>query len=325
MENKRNCWCGADKLERFGPDYRRCIECGTLVSQVGITDDQTLVRDDSADFYGRKYWLEHMSRDLGYPDVYDRSRLDLSERCVDWLRALLRFRPPPATALELGAAHGAYTALLRYAGYDATALDLSTWVADFARETFQIPYLVGPVEQQNIAAASLEVIAANDVLEHLPQPEGTLLHCMDLLTSGGVLAIQTPELPEGSRFEDLVAENNLFLEHMRKADEHLYLFTRSSLEMLLHRVGATEVAFEPSVYSYDMFCMASAQPLRRAEFDLTAIRDKSQVGPLVLALLDAHEAWRVSEKDRAARLDVIQRLDAELADAKANCHVGRVQ
>ncbi len=144
----RSCWCPAPSLLPFGPDYFHCTFCETLVGQAGLTDEQTLVRNDETDYYGKQYWLDHQRDRLGLPDIYTRVRHDLPERCVHWLETLLRYREPPAKILEIGAGHGAYTALLRWAGYDATALDLSPWVAGFAQETFGIPYLVGPVEDQ---------------------------------------------------------------------------------------------------------------------------------------------------------------------------------
>src|SRR5262245_14072418 len=108
----RNCWCGNQTLAEFSSDYRLCQACGTLVSQVGMVDEGCLVQDDESDFYGKNYWLGHMANDLGLPNIRERARLDLPERCLYWLRHLLSFRLPPARVLELGAAHGGFVALL---------------------------------------------------------------------------------------------------------------------------------------------------------------------------------------------------------------------
>ncbi len=308
----RSCWCGSDSLEEFGADYLRCTVCETLVGQAGLADEATLVRDDDVDYYGKRYWLEHQRDALGLPDVYVRVRQDLPERCVHWLKALLRYRQPPAKVLEIGAGHGAYTALLRWAGYDATALDLSAWVADFARARFGIPYLVGPVEGQKLKRRSLDVVVANDVLEHLADPLATMRRCVELLKPGGVLVIQTPEYPGGRTYQELVAVDDLFLKHMDAATEHLYLFSRKGLELLLERLGVGEVSFEEPVYPYDMLCVAGAAPLRPVEADPSALVTTSAAGPLVLALVDAHDAWQLSESDRAERLVALERLDASL-------------
>jgi 2-polyprenyl-3-methyl-5-hydroxy-6-metoxy-1,4-benzoquinol methylase len=309
----RSCWCGSDSFHNFGPDYLRCTACETLVGQSGLTDDETRVRDDAVDYYGRRYWLEHQRDVLGLPDIYARAREDLPERCVHWLKTLLRYRQPPAKVLEVGAGHGAYTALLRWAGYDATALDLSPWVADFAKDRFGVPYLLGPIEEQKLEPRSFDVVVANDVLEHLPDPRTTTSRCAELLKPDGVLVIQTPEFPTGRSYDELVATDDLFLEHMQRArTEHLYLFSRNALELLLGGVGLGETAFEEPVYPYDMLCLASATPLRRTERDPSELLGAATSGLLVLALIDAHDAWQLSERDRANRLQVIERLEAQL-------------
>jgi len=325
VDVRRSCWCGSDSLEEFGPDYLLCTACQTLVSQVGLTHEETLVRDDELDFYGKRYWLEHQPEEFGYPDFYERVRRDLSERCVHWLKTLLRYRHPPATVLEIGAGHGAYTALLRWAGFDATALDLSPWVAEFARTRFDIPYLVGQVEQQSLEHGSFDVVVANDLVEHLPEPEATLRECVALLKPGGVFVIQTPEFPSEREYAELVAGGDLLLEHMRKASEHLYLFSRESLQQLFESIGVGTISFETPVYPYDMLCVASPAELRRTVDDPSELATAAATGPLVLALIDSHDAWQaaqsalqVSEQDRGVRLDTIERLGAALKVSEAD-------
>jgi 2-polyprenyl-3-methyl-5-hydroxy-6-metoxy-1,4-benzoquinol methylase len=319
-EVMRSCWCSTASLRDFGPGYFRCASCETLVGQVGLTNEETLVRDDETDYYGKQYWLGHQRDELGLPDIYTRAREDLPERCVHWLKTLLRYRQPPAKVLEIGAGHGAYTALLRWAGYDATALDLSPWVARFARGAFGVPYLVGPVEsQRKLKRRSFDVIVANDVLEHLPDPLSTMRRCVELLKPGGALVIQTPEFPFARSYEQLVTDDDLFLEHIqRAATEHLYLFSRPSLERLLGELGLTELVFETPVYPYDMLCVASATPLERTQGDEARLLPASPAKPLILALIDAHDAWQVSEQDRAARLETIERLSASLETSEAD-------
>jgi SAM-dependent methyltransferase len=315
----RQCWCGADDLEEFGAAYLRCTACDTLVGQAGLSDEQTRVVDDTRDYYGRRYWLEHQTDELALPDIYARARSDLPERCADWLRMLLRYRRPPAKVLEIGAGHGAYTALLDWAGFEATALDLSSWTADFARERFGIPYLVGPVEEQPLEPASVDIAIANDVLEHLAAPRRTFSAWARLLKSGGLFVFQTPEYVPDRSYADLVASEDLFLQHMHRAgDEHLYLFSRGALTRLLAELGFRSVVFEQPVYAYDMLGVASREPLAPIDDDPASILGLSPTAPLVLALLDARAAWHASELDRANRLVVIERLDDAIRNAMSS-------
>jgi len=156
----------------------------------------------------------------------------------------LGYRTPPAKVLELGCSHGSFVGLLREAGYDASGLEMSPWVVNFAKTAFQIPVSIGPVEQVDIPPASLDVIALMDVLEHLPDPLGTMRHCLGLLRPDGFLLIQTPQFREEMTYEALVETQSPFLEQF-KSNEHLYLFTKSSVIRLFEQLGAGQVTLTP--------------------------------------------------------------------------------
>ena len=173
-----------------------CVACGTLVSQAHLAPEQVGVDDDVGDFYGREYWFSHQRERLGLPDIEDRARLDLPERCLYWLRTLLAYKLPPSRTLELGSSHGAFVSLLRYAGFDAVGLEVSPWVVDYAQRTFRIPVLSGPIEQQQLPAQSFDAVILNDVLEHLPDPRATVRASVSLLKPDGVLLVQTPRYPD---------------------------------------------------------------------------------------------------------------------------------
>ena len=318
----RNCWCGNLNLRPFSADFQLCQACGTLVSQAGLDNGSYLVQNDETDFYGKKYWLDHQAKELGLPQIVDRARLDLPERGVYWLRHLLGYRRPPARVLELGAAHGAFVALMRSAGFDATGLELSSWVADCARQTFDVPMLVGPIEQQDLAPGSFDVIVAHDVMEHLPDPIATLRRAVELLTPDGLLFIQMPEYPDGKSFDDLTTAKDRFLDHTKNPEEHLYLYSKRSARMLLSRLGLGHFAFQSPIFDYDMYFVASRRaPERAADSVVETYLQGAPSRRLLLGLFDkaaevarvreelaqVREDWRVCEEDRAARLVVIQR------------------
>ena len=230
------CWCGNADLVPFSPGYARCPVCETLVSAEMPVADIAHVVDEDRDFYGREYWFSYQQKHLGHPTIMDRARSDLPERCLYWLQALLKYRRPPARVLELGSSHGGFVAMLRWAGFDATGLEISPWVVDFARETFDVPVLTGPIEDQSIEPASLDVIALMDVLEHLRDPAATMRQCLRLLKPDGILLIQTPCYPEGSTYEEMAARSEQPFEILQPG-EHLYLFSRRSIRKFLPGSG----------------------------------------------------------------------------------------
>ena len=310
---RRPCWCGNDQLAPFSDDYAACGACGTLVLRDMPTGDVTAVGPDEAGLYGRDYWFNHQEVDVGFPNSTRRTRADLPERCVHWLRAVLKYKLPPAKTLELGAAHGGFVAMLRRAGFDATGLELSPWIADYARRTFGVPMLQGPVEKQPVAPGSLDVIAMMDVIEHLPDPVGTLTACVRLLKPGGVLFVQTPEFPEGMTLDQMHAGEKTFVQHLRP-QEHLYLFGRRASAELMRRVGLPHVTFEPAMFAqYDQFFVASREA--PVVHDTNAARDALDATPdgrFVGALLDLADNRDYVARECAARLRVIEVLDAEV-------------
>jgi SAM-dependent methyltransferase len=276
--SNRPCWCGNTDLGDYSDDYRVCRKCGTLVSRAAY----------SPELYHRDYWTDRQTEHHGLPDIRQRARLDLPERCVHWLRRLLPLRLPPARVLEVGCAHGAYVALLGWAGYEAVGTEVSPAVAKFAHETFGVRVLAGFVEKLPFEEGSFDVIVLNDVLEHLPDPAATLTYCARLLSKGGFFVIQTPEYKEHLSYEQLNASNDLFLKHMdRNNEEHLYLFSRRSAGAFFSGLGFPQLDFSNPVYPYDMSFAASREKLAVSkEADVEAALARQSAGRLVQALLD---------------------------------------
>jgi SAM-dependent methyltransferase len=320
MSEALHCWCGNADLQPFSSVYKQCSRCETLVS-IRIPDaDFAAVTKDESGFYGKEYWFGHQEKDLGFPNIIARSRSDLSERCLYWLRTLLKYKAPPGRALELGGSHGGFVALLQRAGFHATGLELSPWVVEFARETFAVPMLLGPVEEQQIAPASLDVIVLMDVLEHLVDPVKTIRHCLNLLTPDGVFVIQTPHYEVEKTYEQMLAQQDDFLEQL-KDDEHLYLFSQQAVCEFFKRLGVEHVVFEPAFFAqYDMFLVASRVPLAPLAYaEVEKALSASPDGRLVQALLDVDERHRTlldrhsaAQKDRAAHLAVIEQQGQRL-------------
>jgi 2-polyprenyl-3-methyl-5-hydroxy-6-metoxy-1,4-benzoquinol methylase len=315
------CWCGNADLAAFGPDYSLCSACGSLVSNEARGARVTRVSDEGRDYYGRDYWFHHQTEDLHYPPLTERSQLDLPERCSYWLRTVLKYRMPPARVLEIGCAHGGFVALLRCAGFDAVGLELSPWVANYAHETFQVPVLTGPLEDQRLEESSLDIVVLMDVLEHLPDPIGTMKEAMRALRPDGLIVIQTPEVPESIDYEELLAHDHPFRIQLKPA-EHLFLFSRKGIQLFCDRIAASNLQFETPIFAhYDMHLVASREPLRECDPAATVSSLSSTPnGRFALALLDARKLieklgsdYGRCESDREARLGVIreqgQRID----------------
>jgi 2-polyprenyl-3-methyl-5-hydroxy-6-metoxy-1,4-benzoquinol methylase len=321
-----SCWCGQTELEEFSKEYLYCPSCHTLVSKRIKETDATTAQAGETGLYSSNYWYEHQVNELSLPDITIRSRSDLPERCVYWLRAVMKYSLPPANVLELGSSHGGFVAMLRVAGYEAMGLELSPEIVDYARKTFHIPVLQGPIEEQNLSEASQDVIILMDVLEHLAQPKTTLEHCLKILKPDGILVIQTPMFPAGQSIKALRDKKHSFLQ-MLLPDEHLFLFSRKALKRLFTEIGLTFYAFETPFFSqYDMFVIASRNTLHTHQEEETEkyLLDSPEKR-FLLALLDKDKTykklekqWVEAERDRARRLQSITKLQNDLEKSETD-------
>jgi 2-polyprenyl-3-methyl-5-hydroxy-6-metoxy-1,4-benzoquinol methylase len=286
----RTCWCGNTDFLPFGPEYRECQACETLVSKRGLSDEKLVVRNDETDFYGKGYWFDHQQQELGFPDIEARARNDLPERNLHWLKALLKYCLPPANVLEIGCSSGSFVALMRHAGYEASGVEMSPWVVAFGKKTFDVPIRIGPVESLDFPLSSFDVIALMDVLEHLPDPEATMRYCLRLLKPDGLLLIQAPQFKKGMSYNALVESHSQFLAQL-KSEEHLYLFSERSVKELFRRLGAECICFEPAIFAqYDMFLAVSRMLLQvNTTQQIESALLKTSTGRIVLALLDMDE------------------------------------
>lgn len=289
------------------------------------------VSDSDSGFYSKDYWFDYLPGQLGQPNVVDRARADLPERAVYWLSTVLRFQRPPGRTLELGCGPGAFVGLMAQAGFEAEGLELSPAVVELARRHFGVTVHCGPIEEQSLPQGQYCGVSAFDVLEHLPDPVGTLERAVELLAPGGWLLLQTPGFrePEGG-YERMVETSDHFLEHL-KAEEHLYLYSEDALRLLLGRIGLGHVRFLPALYDYDMFAIASREPLVEIEPEEAAqalLGSPSQ--RMALALLDLakqkdamEQRWQTAEQDRKQRLNVILDQSGTIGDLKGQ--LGAVQ
>lgn len=214
-----NCLCGrsvGELLVRNSVDVLRC-RCGVGRQFVTGTREE----------YERQYTgAYHTSVDrhegcIPYAERYKHDRYIASLR---WARynEMVGARTV-RRALDVGCANGAFVDFLVDLGVDAYGVDPDPAMAR-AR-----------IYNQTIAdladLQSFDLITMHDVLEHLVDPMSAVGRCAALLSANGLIVIDVPDVWEGDG------------EHHFK-DEHLWYFTRGSLETMLIGAGLLVATFD---------------------------------------------------------------------------------
>jgi 2-polyprenyl-3-methyl-5-hydroxy-6-metoxy-1,4-benzoquinol methylase len=146
--------------------------------------------------------------------------------------------------------HGDFVEQAAAAGYRARGLDLSaTAVAEAERRRAGL-VRYGTLDD-TVPDASLDVVAAFNVVEHMDAPQRFLDHARRVLRPGGVLVVETP------------AQESLY---------HHALVLRSHL---LPRRPRLEIGMHPGTHIYKFGRDAWRRILRARGFEVLAIRSKS--------------------------------------------------
>ena len=144
-----------------------------------------------------------------------RERRVLLERDLRGLR--------PGTALDVGAAGGGNTRVLRRLGWNAIALEYGPEGAQVAHDR-GLPTLRGDATALPVADASLDLVVAFDVLEHLDDDDAAVREVRRVLRPGGRYLVAVP------------CDPRLWSAH-DEAVGHVRRYTRATLSALLVRGG----------------------------------------------------------------------------------------
>lgn len=229
------CFCEASAcpvvLRRPRFQVRRCPRCRVMWCDPPRFDDRFRPDDEQA-----------------YLEVEPTVAAENRERL-----ALLSAWAGPGTharLVEVGCMHGDFVRQAAEAGYRARGLDLSdTAVVEAERRR---PGLVGyGTLDETTPAASLDVVAAFNVIEHMDAPQRFLDHVRRVLRPGGVLVLETP------------------------AQESLYHHALVLRGHLLPRRPRLEIGMHPGTHIYKFGRDAWRRILRDRGFSVLAVRSKS--------------------------------------------------
>ena len=225
-----------------------CALCGSRARHVRFRDGaQTVVECEACGLvyvtprrsarallgqvYDARYWRSERPRERGYADYLG----DETRWLATWRRrfdTLAPHLPPPARALDVGAAAGFASRVLVERGWSVRAIEPSETARAALCAGLGPEVLVGhTLEDAGLEPASFELVTLFDVLEHLPDPLAALARARALLAQGGRLVIETQDVE--SRAARVLGRRW----HHYKHAEHLLHFSPATLRRALEPVA----------------------------------------------------------------------------------------
>jgi SAM-dependent methyltransferase len=187
-----------------------------------------------------------------YETMEDRTQTDRLEdpdgfytiQYEDTFRYLDKAVPPkmPKTILDIGAGYGDFLRFMKKKGWETRGIEPSKMACELIKDRKALDVRQAGID--NLMAAGFgrsTVVALNNVLEHLPEPEKVLAQVKkNLLSPKGVLLIFVPN--EFNVLQDLLNKTALKNNPAKQnywllPPEHLNYWTMDSLKKFLNRCG----------------------------------------------------------------------------------------
>ena len=212
--------------ERFS--VVRCQECGLI-----YVHPQPLAAN-----LGRYYPEGHQQADpASYEKMDAKARVNFVRKCV---------AGGPGRVLDVGCGKGLFLTGLRELGWQVYGTELSEISSGFARSSGLRVY-TKTIEDAPFEAGSFDLITLFHVLEHLPQPQGTLVTALSLLRPGGILLVEVPNI--GSWYARVFGDHWFHYDVPR----HLFHFNPETLHRIVSAAGFHVIRTETRNIQYDAF------------------------------------------------------------------------
>jgi SAM-dependent methyltransferase len=167
-----------------------------------------------------------------YPVSHSREEWIERAKAETYKLDIVRSHVPSGKLLEIGPAYGNFAGLAQEAGFDVVTVEMDSLCCRFLEETLGIKAIHSTDVASAVATLDpVDVAALWHVVEHLPDPWGTLAALARKVRPGGILVIATPN-PLAWQFRILGSK----WPHV-DAPRHLFLFPPDILTRHLSDIG----------------------------------------------------------------------------------------
>jgi SAM-dependent methyltransferase len=190
---------------------------------------------------------EHFAEDPAYfADAYAQPKDRWWHRFTEAPLYLLQAAgvQPGLRLLDVGCNLGYLVAAARKRGYEAIGIDGSPAAVAVGREQLGLNLICARIETASVEPLSQDVVILNHVLEHLPDPGGTLRRVRGWLRPGGFLLVGLPNF--GSPIARIAGGNWAGL----VPTQHIWHFTPAALSRFVGRLGFTHLQWRTCMLTY---------------------------------------------------------------------------
>ncbi len=193
---------------------------------------------------------EYLIEEEGLRHTFRRNLLDIA-----------RYRPPPGRLLDVGCGPGLLLEEAAALGWTASGVEPSQWAVDKAIQR-GLDVVRGTTDTVDLRPGSFDVIVANDVVEHVPDPLAFARRLYELLSLQGVVYLCTPDV------SSLVARS-LRRWWWSVLPGHIFYFSPATLARVLETSGFRVLSSErhPKTFSLEYYAgrfVGYSQTLGRA-------------------------------------------------------------
>jgi SAM-dependent methyltransferase len=234
-----------DYLELIDAKYNQqpralvlCSDCGFVYHepQLDQRDTQTLYDKFRDASFRQESPDQYFDRITSLPKAQSENTAK-----VDWLREHLPDATrKPGRLLDIGCGGGVFihTFLQNFSHWTAAGVEPTSAFAELAGRRLQMPVIAGSYRSGLFPNSKFDLITINQVLEHVLDPIEFLKDVSNDLADGGHVYLEVP---------DLLDLSYLPPEHDRFLMQHLWVFSRASLQNVCRKAGYSVVAVDQQV------------------------------------------------------------------------------
>ena len=160
----------------------------------------------------------------------DKERIQVRDTAKTRAR-LGQLHPQKGKVIEIGSSTGCQLEAFRNEGWEVLGIEPDRVVAAQAEETLSIPTIKSTLEEAKLPENSVDAAMMLHVIEHVPDPVGTLSEIYRVLKPGGHLVVETP------RYDTMAFKMLGRRERSVSCNGHISFFTTDSLAKAYTKAG----------------------------------------------------------------------------------------